>query len=88
MARLVRMCTQCGATDERRSWTSVDEATDGGAFASPWTCTTCAWTEFELVEGRASADADTAPDPRVEHAQVGATSGRGGGTDPIFRSPA
>jgi hypothetical protein len=82
------MCTQCGATDERRSWSSVDEATEGGVFTSPWACATCAWTEFEIVEGRASADSGTAPDPDVEHAQVSASGGRGGGTDPIFRSPA
>jgi hypothetical protein len=82
------MCTQCGATDERRSWTSVDEAADGGAFASPWACATCAWTEFELVEGRASADVDAAPDRQVERADVVASGRPGSGTDPIFRSPA
>ena len=87
MARLVRMCTQCGATDSRQAWSSSDEAAEAGAFKEPWTCSMCAWTEFDLVEApsaQGSPDPDRRPD--VERAEV-AAGGRGG-VDPTFRSPA
>ena len=50
MARMIRKCSQCGAIDDRRTWSSLDEATDQGAFDGNWTCASCAWSEFELVE--------------------------------------
>jgi hypothetical protein len=50
MARLIRKCTNCGTLDERRSWTSLDEAANQGAWEDSWTCGSCAWTEFELSE--------------------------------------
>jgi hypothetical protein len=50
MARLMRKCSQCGTTDTRQAWASVDEATKQGAFDHPWTCPNCAWPEFELAE--------------------------------------
>lgn len=77
MARLVRMCTQCGATDDRRSWASADEAADEGAFSAPWTCATCAWTEFELVDARSSTASGSEPDPGLENAQVAGSGHRG-----------
>ena len=46
---LVRKCDKCGRVDDRDSWSSAAEAADQGAFES-WTCPTCAWTEFDLVE--------------------------------------
>jgi hypothetical protein len=51
MAQLMRKCSQCGATDTRQAWASLDEATKQGAFDRPWTCPSCAWPEFELAEG-------------------------------------
>jgi ssDNA-binding Zn-finger/Zn-ribbon topoisomerase 1 len=45
----VRKCEQCGNHDARQSWSSAAEAADEGAFRN-WTCPTCAWTEFDLVE--------------------------------------
>jgi hypothetical protein len=82
------MCTQCGATDDRRSWSSPEEAADEGAFVAPWACSTCAWTEFDLVEARAVAGAE--PDPELERAHVAASvhDGGGSGVDPTFRTPA
>ena len=45
----VRKCEQCGHIDDREQWSSAAEAADQGAFQN-WTCPTCAWTEFDLVE--------------------------------------
>jgi ribosomal protein S27AE len=56
MARLVRKCEQCGKVDSRDSWASADEASKKNAFDDKWSCSSCAWTEFELVD----ADAETA----------------------------
>jgi hypothetical protein len=56
MARLVRKCEQCGSVDNRNSWASADEAAKKNAFDDKWSCSSCAWTEFELVE----ADGETA----------------------------
>ena len=53
---MVAKCEQCGKVDDRKQWASADEAAKQGAFQS-WTCPTCAWTEFELV------DADEAVQP-------------------------
>jgi len=50
MARLVRKCTQCGHLDERTTWGSIDQASKDGAFDGTWTCSSCAWSEFDLVE--------------------------------------
>jgi hypothetical protein len=50
MARLIRKCSQCGAKDSSKSWSSTDDAAKQGAFEQNWTCPSCAWTEFELEE--------------------------------------
>ena len=50
MARLVRQCTQCGVLDMRGSWASFDDAAKENVFDRPWTCSSCAWTEFELTQ--------------------------------------
>jgi len=46
---LIRKCDKCGSLDNRATWSSADEAAKEGAF-SGWTCPTCAWTEFDLVD--------------------------------------
>lgn len=51
MADMVRKCTQCGAVDRRFSWKSVADASGDAEYERPWTCSSCAWTEFELVSG-------------------------------------
>jgi hypothetical protein len=50
MAKLVRQCAQCGSVDSKMSWSSADEAAKQGAFDGKWSCSSCAWTDFELVE--------------------------------------
>jgi hypothetical protein len=45
----VRKCDKCGTIDVREQYSSPTEAADKGAFKN-WTCASCAWTEFELVE--------------------------------------
>jgi hypothetical protein len=50
MAHLSRKCTRCGSFDTRESWSSEAEAASKGAFEGSWTCSTCAWNEFELVD--------------------------------------
>jgi hypothetical protein len=57
MARMARQCTQCGAVDSRTTWASADEAAKQGAFDGKWSCSSCAWTDFELVEADADAPA-------------------------------
>jgi predicted nucleic-acid-binding Zn-ribbon protein len=47
---LMRKCTKCGAVDSRNAWDSPADAAKDEAFDGQWTCTTCAWTEFDLVE--------------------------------------
>jgi len=59
----VRKCEQCGKIDERENWSSASEAADKGAFQK-WTCPTCAWTEFDLVEQSEAARAETTASPR------------------------
>ncbi len=54
----VRKCEQCGHLDERERWSSTAEAADKGAFQN-WTCPSCAWTEFDLVEESETAEAAT-----------------------------
>jgi hypothetical protein len=54
MKATARRCVQCGRTDARRTWPSIEQAADDGALLS-WTCPNCAWTEAELVEVDASA---------------------------------
>jgi hypothetical protein len=56
----VRKCDKCGHIDDRQTWSSATEAADAGAFQN-WTCPTCAWTEFELVE---ESEAETATPTR------------------------
>jgi predicted nucleic-acid-binding Zn-ribbon protein len=50
----VRKCEKCGNVDDREQWSSASEAADQGAFQN-WTCPSCAWTEFELVDSDAEA---------------------------------
>jgi predicted nucleic-acid-binding Zn-ribbon protein len=45
----VRKCEKCGNVDDREQWSSPTEAADKGPFKA-WTCPSCAWTEFELVD--------------------------------------
>jgi hypothetical protein len=45
----VRRCDKCDHIDERERWPSASAAAEQGAFEN-WTCPTCAWTEFQLVE--------------------------------------
>jgi hypothetical protein len=52
----VRQCEKCSSIDARQDWSSASEAADKGAFAEKWTCPTCAWTEFDLVD---AAEAQT-----------------------------
>ncbi len=52
----VRKCEQCSNVDARQSWASAAEAADQGAFQK-WTCPSCAWTEFDLVEESETAEA-------------------------------
>ena len=56
----VRKCDKCGSVDDRQQWASAAQAADSGAFQN-WTCPTCAWTEFELVE---TSEAEPATAPR------------------------
>ena len=58
---VVRKCDKCGRVDDRERWASAAEAADQGGLTA-WTCPTCAWTEFELVEaGEAASDQRPAP---------------------------
>jgi hypothetical protein len=59
----VRKCEQCGHIDNREQWSSATEAADQGAFQK-WTCPTCAWTEFDLVEEAEAAPTETTASPR------------------------
>ena len=45
----VRKCDKCGSVDSREQYKDAHEAADRDAFKD-WTCPTCAWTEFDLVE--------------------------------------
>jgi hypothetical protein len=53
MPKLIRKCSQCGTVDSRASWSSAADAAKDDAFTRPWACSSCAWTEFELVESEA-----------------------------------
>ena len=46
---LVRKCEKCGNIDNRQSWSSTDQDAKDDALTG-WTCPTCAWTEFDLVD--------------------------------------
>jgi len=59
----VRKCEQCGKIDAREQWASASEAADKGAFQK-WTCPTCAWTEFDLVDESEDARSETAATSR------------------------
>jgi hypothetical protein len=61
MARMARQCAQCGAVDSRTTWASAEEAAKQGAMDGKWSCSSCAWTDFELVE--ADGDAAEQADP-------------------------
>jgi hypothetical protein len=60
MARFTRKCTQCGSIDTHEIWSLVDEATKKGAFQRAWACSTCAWTEFDLVDHETETATETA----------------------------
>lgn len=65
MSDLMRKCSQCGTVDTRASWKSADDAAKDGTFNRPWTCASCAWTEFELVEVEPTpAEPQTTPGSR------------------------
>lgn len=55
---LVRKCEKCGNIDDREQWSSANDAADKGAFQN-WTCPSCAWTEFDLVDADAEAASAT-----------------------------
>jgi hypothetical protein len=60
MAQLIRKCTNCGALDPTMKYKSPDDAARQGAF-NAWTCSSCAWTEFDLVDAdEAQRDQETA----------------------------
>jgi hypothetical protein len=52
----VRKCDKCGSIDDREKYGSAGEAADKGAFDN-WTCPSCAWTEFDLVDEGTQAEA-------------------------------
>lgn len=64
MPRMMRKCAQCGTLDDRHAWKSADDAASQGAFDGSWTCASCAWTEFDLVD----ADGEPARTGRQEEA--------------------
>ena len=49
MAFVGEVRASAASIDEREQLVVRDEAADKGAFTK-WTCPTCAWTEFDLVE--------------------------------------
>jgi hypothetical protein len=53
---VLRKCEQCGHLDPRVTWPSTDDAGKDPVLAT-WTCPTCAWTEFDLVEAEEPAAA-------------------------------
>jgi hypothetical protein len=53
----VRKCDKCGHVDDRQRWSSPTEAADQGAFDN-WTCPSCAWTEFDLIDQAETADTE------------------------------
>jgi hypothetical protein len=46
---MIPKCSRCNKLDERATYASAEDAAKQGAFER-WTCPTCAWTEFELVD--------------------------------------
>jgi hypothetical protein len=46
----VRKCENCQTVDRRESWDSVAAASEAGIFDAPWACSSCAWSEFDLIE--------------------------------------
>jgi hypothetical protein len=52
---LVRKCEKCGNIDSRQRYSSTDDAASKDAF-SDWTCPSCAWTEFDLVDEATEAE--------------------------------
>ena len=51
----VRKCEKCGSVDARERWQSPSEAASQDAFTN-WTCPSCAWTEFDLIEEETQAE--------------------------------
>jgi hypothetical protein len=56
----MRKCEQCGTVDKSSAWASADAAAKDGAFDGTWSCSSCAWTEFDLAE--TSGDSSEAPE--------------------------
>ena len=51
----VRKCEKCGSIDSRERWSSPQDAASKGAF-DRWTCPSCAWSEFDLVDEETQAE--------------------------------
>ena len=51
----VRKCEKCGSVDSRERWESPSQAASQDAFTN-WTCPSCAWTEFDLIEEETPAE--------------------------------
>ena len=58
----VRKFEKCGNLDAREAWSWPTEAADKGAFTS-WTCPSCAWTGFDLVEEQEVGQRETEAQP-------------------------
>ena len=52
----VRKCEKWGTIDSRQRWSSPSESASQDAFSN-WTCVSCAWTEFDLVEEETEVEA-------------------------------
>jgi hypothetical protein len=53
------LVAKCDKVDTSHRWESADDASKQGVFQR-WTCPTCAWTEFELVDEAAATEATPA----------------------------
>ena len=51
----VRKCEESGSVDTRERWESPSQAASQDAFTE-WTCPSCAWTEFDLIEEESQAE--------------------------------
>jgi len=61
MAQFVKKCDQCGTLDRRSEWGSADAAAKDPAYDRPWTCSSCAWSEFDLVDISAERGEESGP---------------------------
>jgi hypothetical protein len=51
----IRKCEKCGSVDSRERWSSPTEAASKDAFDG-WSCPSCVWTEFDLVDEETQAE--------------------------------